>query len=139
MIDCLVSCFRISPHNNQHFKVRALVFIQLYSLMLLILYKCEKTKKMNRLHQYWYCSILYISINFKTLKIYSIFKNFLFVLFFLLFSFVLLNFFFFTEIISYFFLPSVDLPGSEFPFYISLCAGKFPPSNHHQCKSKRYC
>lgn len=29
MIDCLVSCFRISPHNNQHFKVRALVFIQL--------------------------------------------------------------------------------------------------------------
>lgn len=21
MIDCFVSCFRISPHNNQHFKV----------------------------------------------------------------------------------------------------------------------
>ncbi|XP_063511531.1 neurofibromin-like isoform X3 [Pongo pygmaeus] len=21
MIDCLVSCFRISPHNNQHFKI----------------------------------------------------------------------------------------------------------------------
>jgi len=25
MIDCLVSCFRINPHNNQHFKVRTLL------------------------------------------------------------------------------------------------------------------
>lgn len=47
MIDCLVSCFRISPHNNQHFKVRALVFIPLCLLMLSIFYKCEKTRKMN--------------------------------------------------------------------------------------------
>lgn len=23
MIDCLVSCFRINPHNNQHFKVKS--------------------------------------------------------------------------------------------------------------------
>lgn len=133
MIDCLVSCFRISPHNNQHFKVRALVFIQLCLLMLLILYECVETRKMNRLHLYWYLSILYTNVNFKTLKI----------LFLKAFFIVPLILICITEYFScntlLFFLSFVDLLGSEFPFYISLCAGKFTPSNHHQCKSKRYC
>ena len=114
------------------------IFSQLIScfFILFILYFEDQNISISIKYTYQYF-FLYVKVNFKILKNIFSFLNISFLLF-LLSSCVLL-YIFLIAIVYCFFLFSVDLPGSEFPFYVSLCAGKFTASNHHQCKSKRYC